>query len=84
MAIAFRPTAYFQPLNIMIPLFYYFLYDTFRIMASDEEEDDEDLDEEDIDKDDSPAFAASGALDTLAISLPADKYITSLMAQVCI
>ena len=53
-------------------------------MASDEEEDDEDLDEEDIDKDDSPAFAASGALDTLAISLPADKYITSLMAQVCI
>ena len=50
-------------------------------MASNEEEDD-DSEDEDEDIDDSPALAASQALDTLALNLPAEKYITNLMAQV--
>ncbi len=51
------------------------------MMASNEEEDD-DSDDEDEDIDDSPALAASQALDTLALNLPPEKYITNLMAQV--
>ena len=48
-------------------------------MASNEEEDNDDDADED---DDSPALAASQALDTLALSLPPEKYISALMAQV--
>jgi len=51
----------------------------FSIMAQNETEDDDDDCCED---DDTPALAASQALDTLALSLPPEKYISSLLAQV--
>merc|ERR1719452_38116 len=52
----------------------------FQIMAQQALPDD--YDEEDADDDDGPALAASQTLDMLAINLPPEKYITTLLAQV--
>ena len=50
----------------------------FSIMASNEEEDDD----EDAEEDEGISLAASQSLDILALSLPPEKYISALLAQV--
>jgi len=50
----------------------------FSVMTQNEADDDD----EDADEDDSPSLAASQALDTLALNLPPEKYISALLKQV--
>lgn len=52
----------------------------FSVMAQQELPDE--FDDEDEDDDDSPALAASQSLDILALNLPPEKYITTLLTQV--
>ena len=41
-----------------------------------------DDDDEDAEEDDTPALAASQALDIIALNLPPEKYISALLSQV--
>ena len=41
-----------------------------------------DDDDEDAEEEDTPALAASQALDVLALNLPPEKYISALLSQV--